>query len=145
MPGKRVVGGMIALVMSVLVHQGLVWGHAKFLRADPAPGSTVKTAPQVIRVWFTLAAANEELDPKRSILSVWDTNGKRVDNGRGGVDLNDLDHKSMIARIRPLPPGMYTVRWKAVSTPDLEVTQGTFLFTVASPKSESVPREPETL
>src|SRR5713101_5729231 len=120
MPGKQIMGAMMALVLSVLVHQGTVWAHAKFLRGDPAPGSTVKAAPQVVRVWFTLAAANEELDPKRSTLSVWDINGKQVDNGRGGLDLNDLDHKSLMARMKPLRPGKYTVRWKAVSTPDLE-------------------------
>lgn len=103
--------------------------HAKLTKAEPAPGSTVRTPPRVVRLWFVLGG--EELDPKRSAVSIWDSRGKRVDDGKGGVDLDDLDRLTMIARLGPIGPGTYTVRWKAVSTPDGSVAQGTFRFTVA--------------
>jgi len=90
-------------------------------------------------VWFTLADANEELDAKRSTLSVLDAHGKQVDDGKGGVDLNDLSHKSMIVRVQSRQPGTYTVKWKAVSSPDQEVTQGSFRFTVGSSQVEPLP------
>ncbi len=134
MRGRRILLSMVVLLMSVLVQRATVMAHAKFLRSAPAAGSTVKAAPKVVRVWFTLAAASEELDPKRSTLSVWDSRGRRVDDGKGGVDLNDLDRKSMLVNVKPLAPGTYTVRWKAVSTPDLEATQGAFLFTILPPR-----------
>jgi len=139
MHGKRVLGVMLALVVSVLIHKGTVVAHAKFLRAEPAPNSAVASAPQVVRVWFTLADANEELDAKRSTLRVLDSQGKQVDDGKGGVDLNDLTHKSMIVRMQSRQPGMHTVKWKAVSSPDQEVTEGSFRFTVGSSRGERLP------
>lgn len=101
--------------------------HAKLQRADPKPGSTIKTAPGVVRAWFS-----EELDAKGSALSVWDSHGKRKDDGRGGLDLNDMDHKSLIAKLQTIGPGTYTVKWTAVSTDDKNVAKGSFRFTVAS-------------
>ena len=139
MLSKRVMGAMLALVLSVLIQNGTVIAHAKFLRAEPAPNSTVTSAPQVVRVWFTLADANEELDAKRSTLSVLDAHGKQVDDGKGGVDLNDLSHKSMLVRMQSRQPGTYTVKWKAVSSPDQEVTEGAFRFTVGSSQGERLP------
>src|SRR5216684_1109358 len=65
--------------------------------------------------------------------------GNQVDDGKGGVDLNDLSHKSMIVRLQSRQPGTYTVKWKAVSSPDQEVTQGSFRFTVGSSQVEPLP------
>lgn len=121
----------VAGLMAVLV-LGFVPGapaHAKLTKAEPSPGSTVRTPPQVVRLWFALGG--EELDPKRSTVSVWDSKGRRVDDGKGGADLNDLDRLTMIARLRPIGPSTYTVKWKAISTPDDSTAQGTFRFTVA--------------
>jgi methionine-rich copper-binding protein CopC len=77
-------------------------------------------------------SGNEEVDPERSRISVLDSTGRRVDDGKGGVDLNDLDRRSMIVRLKPLKAGVYTVKWKAVSAPDLSVAQGVFRFRVVS-------------
>lgn len=120
-----------ALVLGVILIQAAgVLAHARLRRAEPSPGSVVETPPAVVRLWFALAP-NEELDPQRSTVSVWDRRGRRVDDGKGGVDLNDLDRRTMIARLRPIGPGTYTVRWKAVTVPDRGVSQGSFRFTVA--------------
>lgn len=113
------------LILMGLVSAGTVWAHAKLLRAEPAPGSVVNAAPRVVRTWFT-----DELEPHRSAISVWDGHGRRADDGKGGVDLNDLDRKSMIAQLKPLSPGTYSVKWTAVSADDLNVATGTFRFTV---------------
>ena len=119
----------IALALTALVISALpVSAHARLLRADPPPGGTVRVPPTVVRTWY-----NDELDPKHSTLGVWDARGKRVDSGRGGVDLNDLDHKSMLTRVPPLQPGVYTVRWTAVSLDDQALTKGAFRFVVARP------------
>jgi methionine-rich copper-binding protein CopC len=139
MQSKRIMGGLLALVLGVLIQKGTVAAHAKFFRAEPAPNSTVTSAPQVVRVWFTLADVNEELDAKGSTLTVLDAHGKQVDDGKGGVDLNDLSHKSMIVRLQSRQPGTYTVKWKAVSSPDLEATQGSFRFTVGTSQGERLP------
>ncbi len=116
----------VGLMAAVLGSVPDAAAHAKLVRAEPAPGSTVKTPPRVVRVVF-----DDELDPKTSTLAVTDQRGRRVDDGKGGVDLDDLDRKTMLARLRPIGSGAYTVRWKAVSADDQYVAQGTFRFTVA--------------
>jgi hypothetical protein len=114
------------IVTGILVSSGVVLAHAKLVRAVPAPGSVVKTALRVVRAVF-----NDELDPKGSTMTVVDGRGRRVDDGKGGVDLNDLDRKTMVATLRPIGPGTYTVRWKVTSADDQYVASGSFRFTVA--------------
>ena len=123
---------IIAVTMLAgLTQRGALSAHAKILRAEPAPGSSVNIAPKAVRIWFTLDG-NEEVDPERSRISVLDSTGRRVDDGKGGVELNDLDRRSMIVRLKPLKAGVYTVKWKAVSAPDFSVAQGAFQFRVVS-------------
>ena len=112
-------------ILTIAAWVGVAAAHAKLVRASPPPASTVKVAPKEVRAWFS-----EELAPKGSTMSVWDRRGTQVDTGQGGVDLNDLDRTSMVARLKPLQPGRYTVKWKAVAADDLFVAQGTFQFTV---------------
>ncbi|MDR7481686.1 MAG: copper resistance protein CopC [Armatimonadota bacterium] len=112
--------------------------HAKLQRAAPAPGAMMREAPRVVRVWFVLAPG-EDLDAARSRLVVIDSRGRRVDDGKGGVDLDDLDRRSMIARLHPLAPGTYTVQWTAVSAPDGDVARGAFRFTVAAAGGAALP------
>lgn len=99
--------------------------HARLVRASPAPSSTLKAAPRLVRAVF-----NEELDPRGSTLIVTDARGRRVDDGRGGVDLDDLDRKTLVVRLRALGPGTYTVRWRATSADDQFVASGSFRFTI---------------
>jgi methionine-rich copper-binding protein CopC len=126
---RRLILGCALFLVTALSQPGDLLAHAKLRRAEPSPGSVVKTAPDVVRLWFALSP-NEELDPKRSTVSVWDRRGRRVDDGKGGVDLGDLDRRTMIARLKPIGPGTYTVRWKAVTFPDRGVSRGSFHFTV---------------
>lgn len=115
----------IAVLVAALIGPQPAAGHAKLVRSQPAPGSTVKVPPTVVRAWF-----NDELDPRRSTMTVTDRRNRRVDDGKGGVDLDDLDRKSMRVGLRPIGPGVYTVGWKAVSADDQYAAQGTFRFTV---------------
>ncbi|MDR5684042.1 MAG: copper resistance protein CopC [Armatimonadota bacterium] len=99
--------------------------HARLLKSEPRHGATLRSPPRVVRAWF-----NEELDPATSAISVWDGRGRRVDDGKGGVELDNLDRNTMAARLRPVGAGRYTVRWKAVSADDGYVARGEFRFTV---------------
>src|SRR2546428_9828233 len=102
-----------------------LWAHAKLVRSEPKAGAVLTVPPAVVRAWF-----DDELDPDRSTIGVWDVREHRVDDGRGGVDLSDLDRKSMNARLRAVGVGTYTVRWRAVSADDGFVAQGSFVFAV---------------
>ncbi len=114
-----------ALSFALLVAADPAGGHAKLVKAVPAPDSILRAVPATVRVWF-----NEELDSALSSLTVFGPRGVTAVSGTGGVDLNDLTHRSMVAKLRPLRAGVYTVRWRAGSADDLAVTQGSYQFTV---------------
>lgn len=127
---RRLALALLGVVLSLIVQAGDVSAHSKLDRADPKPGSTVPTAPKKVVVWFNITTG-EELDPKRSTISVIDSKGKRVDDGKGGVDLKDMDRKTLLVALKSIGPGTYVVRWKAVTSPDRDVASGSFRFTVA--------------
>ncbi|MDR7439737.1 MAG: copper resistance protein CopC [Armatimonadota bacterium] len=114
--------------MAVLVAacNALGFAHARLVRSSPQDGAVLPASPPVIRAWF-----NEELDPSRSRIEVLDPQGRRI--AWGGVDLEDLDRRILVVRVRRLRPGTYTVRWTAVSADDGYVVRGRFRFTVRLP------------
>jgi methionine-rich copper-binding protein CopC len=116
---------LAAVVLIAAVPAGKAGAHAKLVRADPAPDSTVAVAPKVVKVWFS-----EELRPKGSTLEVVDSRGVRVDDRKGRVDLDDLDRMTLIGGLKAMGRGKYTVRWTAVSADDRDMAKGTFSFTV---------------
>ncbi len=112
---------------------GLLWvaGAAAhgvdLLESDPSPGATLAEPPSSVRAQFS-----GELMAGDSILQVFSSEGKQVDNRDGGLDLNDPGHQSMIVSLPPLPDDIYTVRWFA-ALQDGDGTEGLFRFTVGSP------------
>ncbi|MFZ1057967.1 MAG: copper resistance CopC family protein [Candidatus Rokuibacteriota bacterium] len=114
-----------ALVVLALILSGAagVEAHSFLDRADPRAGSTVKTAPAQVRIWFT-----ESLEPAFSSVRVLDEAGRRVDKGDGHVDPSNL--KLLRVSLPPLPPGTYKVIWRVLSV-DSHVTEGDFTFRVA--------------
>jgi methionine-rich copper-binding protein CopC len=102
-------------------------GHANLVRSEPPADGVVKQSPQVIRALFS-----QELDPRGSTMNLRDRDGRLL--ASGGVDLEDLDRKTMIVRLKaPLGPGRYLVGWRALSAEDGDVTQGQFRFTIGRP------------
>lgn len=97
--------------------------HAFLRTASPGVGSTVQTAPGEVAVTFT-----EGVEPRFSTIMVTDAHGARVDTG--GVHLAQGADTRLIAPLRKLAPGAYTVVWHATST-DTHKTRGSFTFTVA--------------
>lgn len=130
MSTERLALALLVVAMCLIVQGGDVAAHSKLDRADPKPGSTVTTSPKKVMVWFNITRG-EELDPKRSTLTVTDSRGKRVDDGKGGVDLKDMDRRTLVVGLKAIGPGTYLVRWKAVTSPDRDVASGSFRFTVA--------------
>jgi hypothetical protein len=94
--------------------------HAYLDHASPLVGSTVKTSPSEVRMWFTQA-----LEPKFTDAQVRSSSGAVV--GSGGVD--SADPKQIVVPVRALPPGSYKVFWKVLSV-DTHHTEGSFGFQV---------------
>ncbi len=107
----------------------LLWGvagagaHAFLDHADPRVGSTVKTPPAHVRLWFT-----EGLEPAFSAAQVLNEAGQRVNNADSQVDSSD--RTLLRVSLPPLTPGRYKVIWRVLSV-DSHVTEGDFIFRVA--------------
>ena len=97
--------------------------HAFLERADPRVGSTVRTSPNQVRLWFT-----EQLEPAFSSVQVVSESGQRVDKGDPQVD--PAAPKQLRISLSTLPPGTYKVIWRVLSV-DTHVTEGNFTFRVA--------------
>lgn len=117
--------GLALLISALLVAVVAAHGPEVFIRSDPPDGAVLEQAPAQVTAWFS-----DELLTGQSSLQVFDADGRQVDNGDGGVDLNDPDHASMVVSLPPeLPDGTYTVRWRA-SLDDGDVVERGFTFTV---------------
>lgn len=116
----------------ITVALALIWhsiGRAhtvEVIKSEPAAGAVLSESPKEVRVWF-----NEELQTQGSTLQVFDSQGEQVDQGDGGVDLNDPEHASMVVSLPSLPEGAYTVRWHAVLL-DGDAGDGEFAFYVGA-------------
>ena len=98
------------------------FAHAHLVRATPAEGGTVKTAPSEVTLKF-----NERLEPSFSSAIIRDAAGKQVDKADAHVDKSD--RTVVRVSLPPLEPGVYTVKWHAMSS-DTHKVNGNFTFKV---------------
>lgn len=125
----RAGAGLKALAMALLVSIWLVavvsaHGPEVLQKTEPADGAVLEQSPAQVTAWFS-----DELDTKLSTLQVFDSTGRQVDNGDGGVDLNDPDHATLLVSLPALPAGEYTARW-TVTLDDGDSVKGEFTFRV---------------
>ena len=96
--------------------------HAHLVRATPAEGGTVKSAPNEVTLKF-----NERLEPAFSSAVIRDSAGKQVDKADAHVD--KADRTVVRVSLPPLDPGVYTVEWRAMSS-DTHKINANFTFRV---------------
>lgn len=114
-------------VVTFLLLVGLiipVYAHANLIRSDPPANSVLPTSPQQIKLYFT-----EQVDPKLSGATVYDSTGKEVD---AGYSVDSSDATIIIVTLPVLPSGVYTVSWHAISSIDGHHTSGSFAFGVGN-------------
>lgn len=100
----------------------LAHAHAFLDHAEPRVGTTVRSPPAEMKLWFT-----QELEPAFSTAKVLNAAGARVDKADARVDA--ADRSLLRLSLQPLGPGVYTVIWRVVSV-DTHVSAGDFVFTV---------------
>jgi methionine-rich copper-binding protein CopC len=98
------------------------FAHAHLVRATPAEGGTVNSAPNEVTLKF-----NERLEPSFSSAVIRDSTGKQVDKADAHVD--KADRTVVRVSLPPLEPGVYTVEWRAMSS-DTHKINGNFTFRV---------------
>lgn len=125
----------VVALFAMLTVTSTAWAHdIKLVRSEPAAGSVIDQSPPQILTQF-----EEEVQPKVSSLQIVNEDGKAIDDGNvSKLDLNDVDHATLILPlIQPLPNGNYYVRWR-VTLLDGDVAVGQFGFTVG--KNTPLPR-----
>ncbi len=116
----KIVG--VALAVLLLGTAG-GFAHTFLERAEPRVGSTVKTSPTEIRLWFS-----DHLEPASSGVQVVNEAGEQVDNGDDQIDPSN----SVLLQVSlpSLPPGIYKVIW-SVRSVDGHTVGGDLTFRVA--------------
>jgi methionine-rich copper-binding protein CopC len=107
----------------VLAIAGDASAHAFLERAEPAVGSTAKTAPAAVVLHFTQA-----IEPAFASVTVDGPDGKPIP---AEAPVHPADD-ALSLRLPALGPGAYVVHWKVMSI-DTHATEGSFRFTVAPP------------
>ncbi len=115
--------GIAAAFVLTLLTLGVVFAHAKLINATPAPNSVAGSAPTQVQLWF-----DEPLDLAFSSVQVFDAKQTRVDQGT--LQPVSGDAMSVIAPLKTLDDGAYTVMWKVLSAADGHISRGVFAFGV---------------
>jgi len=95
--------------------------------ASPGPGDLLSSSPQQVKLVFNVEL--QGLVPWQSFFWVIQEKGLKV-VALGQVDLNAPDRDVMIAKLPQLEPGVYQVKWVAVSKADQGFSEGSYSFAV---------------
>ncbi len=112
---------LLLLGLAVTAVTATAHGDEILLKSEPADGAALAESPAQVTTWFSDELATT------STLKVYNLAGEQVDNGDGGVDLNDPDHASMIVSLPVLDEGVYLVQWTA-DLLDGDTVSGAFTF-----------------
>ncbi len=112
--------GLVAVIL--LAVPAVVLAHATLDHAKPRVGATVEGSPAEVKIWFT-----DEVDPDGSSIVVQNADGKQVD--KKDMHPEGKDKNILIVSLPEVPPGTYTVFWKA-KCPCGHVNEGDFEFVV---------------
>ena len=100
------------------------FAHAIIVRTFPEQGGVAPENVGKVDVWY-----NEEIRNELIALAVINAAGNRVDKRDAAIDSADGSHVS--TSVEALPPGEYTVRYRAISA-DGHLVSGAWLFVVGN-------------
>lgn len=101
---------------------GQQFAHAIVVRTSPEKGTVAPESPGKVEVWYDAGIRNDF-----AALAVINSAGDRVDKRDAAIDRLDPSHVSTSVEV--LPPGEYTVRYRAVSA-DGHIVSGAWTFEV---------------
>ncbi len=136
---RRLLAAILFAVFLALLFPTTSQAYAVLLRSDPAENAVLYAAPDQVHLWFS-----ETLNATLSAVTVFNQANQRVDNR--DASLASGDAREMDVTLAPrLPPGVYTVIWRAASDNDGHIMQGSFLFTLARPDGTLPPSSGGTI
>src|SRR4051794_41394130 len=93
--------------------------HAVLVQSSPASGATLGAAPPSVALTFS-----EQPEAALSKIEVLGAGGRPV---QAGPPVRD-GSRGLTVRLRPLPNGVYTVRYRVLSAVDGHATAGAYAF-----------------
>lgn len=133
---------MLTICLSILL--GLSWlpffakapaafAHAFVIGSDPVDGSTIGTAPSIIRIFFNADISAVSNARVFVFAPGGPANGSEVDAGHSYIPANharELD--TMLIAASSLPQGSYEVKWSALALEDGYASNGLIGFNVGT-------------
>lgn len=122
---------LAALGLGVLI-ASLVMAHPRLKVVDPTspkPGELLNAPPSEVRLAFLLGGNETGLDPNQSFFWVVKEDSATV-IALGKVDQSTPGRDVVVAKLPKLEPGVYLIKWVAVSTPDGGFAEGSYSFAV---------------
>ncbi len=117
-------GLLLVLAGALLLPAGRAEAHAVLSSSNPHNGAVLEQAPTMVEIRF-----NEPVAAEFVPVQVRDSAGARVDVGDGRVD--PLDKSRLVANLKPVGQGLYTVTYRVTSL-DGHPVQGTLAFSVGT-------------
>ncbi len=111
---------LFAVIVSLFTNPvPIASAHSYLVRSEPSAGQLLVEAPRVIQLWFS-----EEPETRFSQVQLFTTGGTAVQTLP--MSIAPEDPRVAVIRLAPLPDGIYTVSWRAVSAVDGHTTAGNF-------------------
>ncbi|HEX3245244.1 MAG TPA: copper resistance protein CopC, partial [Chloroflexota bacterium] len=119
-----------AVLFAWLLFPRIASAHAELLGSDPPTGSSMERSPTELRLFFS-----EPVTPGLTELSLIDERGRRLDRGPGRIDSEN--GRLLSAMVDELPPGVYTLSYRALSSIDGHIDRGVITFAIGT--TDSIP------
>jgi copper transport protein len=132
---RRLATALLVVATLALSHAPRASAHAALRLVVPADGAALPAAPDRVRLTFT-----EPPDPALSTIQVRDAAGLSWQSGSSVVD--PADSLTLVASLTDLPPGVYIVQWRVVSSVDGHATSGVNAFGVMADPAASMASTP---
>lgn len=134
---KRGLWLVLAVVLYCLMAVSPVLAHAELVHAVPEPNAVLSQSPAQVELIFS-----EPLETELSGIQILDSDGQAIDMGEATVDPTNPER--MTVSLPPLPDGLYTVSWQALSQIDGHMEAGIYPFAVGSEAAAGLANAQET-
>ncbi len=116
---------LVATWLTNIAQPQVAYAHAFVIGSDPVDGSTVSSAPSVVRIFF-----DAPINPSSSA-TVYNPSEQVVNAARSFIPANNSEElDTPLKNYRHLPFGGYTVRWTALAEADGHTTHGVIGFNI---------------
>lgn len=123
-PARRASGSVVLAAGVVLAAAAAASAHVVLQQSLPPPNASLGSPPREVILTFS-----EPATPGISTAAVLDSGGAVVSRGSEV----SADGRRLVVKVDALTPGVYTVRWRALSAADGHTTSSFFAFAVGVP------------